>query len=223
MPRGGPLSLVGLAAASADPSQLTGLVGWVADVIAALGPFGVFALVAVENVFPPIPSEVVLPFAGFLSGRGRGAPWAMTWAATAGSVVGAVVLYEAGRRVGRERTERWLVALPLVERDEVDRAIDWFQRHGKRSVFVGRMVPLVRSLVSLPAGAAHMPRGQFLVLTAAGSLLWNAIWVWAGYHLGARWQEAGAYSDWLNAGLTGVVVALVVRFVWRRRHRLRPG
>ena len=145
--------------AAATSTQLSGMVGWVADVIAALGWVGVAALVALENVFPPIPSEVVLPFAGFLAGQGRAGPWAMTLGATAGSVLGAVVLYELGRQVGQTRTRRWLARLPLVKTAEVDRAIGWFDRHGRRSVFLGRLVPLIRSLVSLPAGAAGMPGG----------------------------------------------------------------
>ncbi len=206
----------------AGQSQLTGLVGWVADVIATLGWPGVASLVALENVFPPIPSEVVLPFAGFLAGRGRAGPWIMVLAATAGSVIGAVVLYELGRRVGQHRTRRLLARLPLVEHHEVDHAIGWFHRHGRSSVLVGRFVPLVRSLVSLPAGADGMPRHTFLALTTAGSLVWNAVWVWAGYLLGSRWEEVGRYSDWLNYGLLAALAALAVRFTWQRRERL-PG
>lgn len=203
-------------------SELTGMVGWVASVIESLGWQGVGALVALETVFPPIPSEVVLPFAGFLAGRGRAGPWLMTWAATAGSLVGAAILYELGRRVGEERTTRGLARLPLVESAEVDRAIGWFHRHGRSSVFFGRLVPLIRSLVSLPAGTARMPRAEFLGLTLAGSLLWNALWVWAGYLLGANWQQVGNYSNWLNYGLVAAVAALLLRFVWQRRDRL-PG
>lgn len=202
---------------AASGEELTGLVGWVADVIATFGAWGVAALIAVENLFPPIPSEVVLPFAGFLAGRGDLDPWTMVVAATVGSVLGAVVLYELGRAVGRERTGRLLVRLPLVSGDDVQRASDWFERHGRSSVLVGRFVPLVRSLVSLPAGADGMPRPTFLLLTTVGSAVWNAAWVWAGHALGSRWEQAGRWSDALNLALLVVAVALVGRFAWRRR------
>lgn len=203
-------------------SEMSGMVAWIADVISALGWPGVSALVAIENVFPPIPSEIVLPFAGFVAGREGGSPWVMTLAATGGSVIGAVVLYELGRQVGQGRTRRLMCRLPLVEEDEVDGAIDWFHRHGTGSVFFGRFIPFVRSAVSLPAGAARMHRGWFLLLTAVGSLLWNTLWVWAGYLLGRQWHRAGQYSDWLNYGLVVVAIVVVGRYVWRRRERL-PG
>ena len=202
--------------------ELTGLVGWIADVVEAFGPVGVALIVAIENIFPPIPSEAVLPFAGFVIGQQGGSPWIMVLAATVGAVGGAVVLYEMGRVMGQVRTRRWLIALPLVDPDEVDRAIDWFDRHGRSSVFFGRCVPIVRSLVSLPAGAAGMGRFQFLLLTTVGSLLWNVIWVFAGYILGSRWNRAAEYSDVLSTGLVLVALALLARFVWTRRERIRP-
>lgn len=207
---------------AAQSSEMSGIVAWIADVISALGWPGVSALVAIENVFPPIPSEIVLPFAGFAAGWEAGSPWVMTFAATGGSVVGAMVLYELGRQVGQDRTRRLMCRLPLVEEHEVDGAIDWFHRHGTGSVFFGRFMPFVRSAVSLPAGAARMHRGWFLLLTGVGSLLWNALWVWAGYLLGRQWRLAGRYSDWLNYGLVVVAVVVVGRYVWRRRGRL-PG
>lgn len=204
----------------AGTQGLTGLVGWVADVIAALGPVGVGLLVALENVFPPIPSEVVLPFAGFLSGRGGAPLWLMVVAATVGSVAGAVVLYEAGRLLGAGRSHRLLCRLPLVEAEEVDRAFAWFAAHGRAAVFTGRFLPFVRSVISLPAGTEGMSRGPFLLLTALGSGLWNTVWVAAGYVLGRQWHSVGRYSDVLNISLVGVLLALLARFVWRRRDRI---
>jgi membrane protein DedA with SNARE-associated domain len=209
-----------LAGAAGTSHDLTGLVGWIADVIAMLGPLGVGLMVALENVFPPIPSEIVLPFAGFVAARGGAGAVVMTVAATLGSVGGAVVLYEAGRRLGRRRARALLCRVPLVEPEEVDRAVDWFGRNGRTAVFTGRFVPVVRSLVSLPAGADRMPRGRFLLLTTVGSAIWNAIWVGAGYALGSRWESLTRYSDLLNAAFWGFVVLALVRFVWRRRDRL---
>lgn len=194
--------------------------GLVADVIAALGAVGVGILVALENLFPPVPSEIVLPFAGFLSGRGGAPVWVMVVAATIGSVAGAVVLYEAGRRVGEDRSRRLVCRLPLVDDGDVDGAFAWFDRHGQLAVFTGRFVPFVRSVVSLPAGTEGMPRGRFVLLTAVGSGIWNTVWVVGGYALGRRWRDVGQYSDLLNIAIAAIAVVLVVRFVWHRRGRV---
>ncbi len=213
-----------LAAAAASADDLTGLVGIMADLVAAMGAWGVALAVAIENVFPPIPSEAVLPFAGFVVGRDGGSPWVMVAAATAGSVLGAVVLYEMGRGIGQERTRRWLVSLPLVEAEEVDRAIDWFARHGRVSVLLGRCVPVVRCLVSLPAGADGMPRVPFIRLTTAGSLVWNTLWVFAGHALGRAWTDAARYSGHLSTAILVAVLVVLARFLWTRRERISlPG
>ena len=206
--------------AAAAAQEPTGLVGWIVDVISALGPVGVGLMVALENIFPPVPSEIVLPFAGFVAARGDGSVWLMVVASTVGSVGGAVVLYEAGRRIGQDRTRRLLCRLPLVESDEVDRAISWFHEHGSGAVFTGRFLPVVRSLVSLPAGADGMPWPRFLLLSTAGTALWNTIWVWAGYLLGRQWHRVARYSDWLNYGFAAALVLIIARFVWSRRDRL---
>src|SRR5512144_200780 len=143
------MSLTSAVVASADPGasgagEQGGLTGLVLNVVAHLGELGIGALTLVETVFPPIPSEVVLPLGGYLAERGRlDVVWLLV-AATVGSVVGAWVLYLAGHRMGRERAARALVRLPLVDRSDVDRAVDWFDRHGTWAVFLGRLVPGVR-------------------------------------------------------------------------------
>ena len=210
-----------MTAAQSDTEDLTGLVGWIADVIAALGPVGVGLMVALENVFPPIPSEIVLPFAGFVAGRGDAGVWTMVIASTTGSVGGAAILYELGRRIGQNRTRSLLCRLPLVESDEVDAAVRWFSRHGEGAVFTGRFIPVVRSLVSLPAGADEMPRARFVLLSTLGTAIWNTVWVWAGYFLGERWQDLARYSDWLNYAFWTGALGLLVRFLWKRRDRIR--
>jgi membrane protein DedA with SNARE-associated domain len=150
-----------------------GLVGWVLDVVESLGALGVAALVLLETVLPPIPSEVVLPLAGFLVQQDRLSLLAVLVATTTASVLGALLLYGAGRALGGRRTRAILVRVPLVEHQDVDRAEEWFDRRGEVAVLVGRLVPGVRSLVSLPAGTRRMPVGRFVLLTAVGSGTWN--------------------------------------------------
>jgi membrane protein DedA with SNARE-associated domain len=210
-------------AAAAEPGQeLTGLSGFVADVVARLGEVGVGILTLAETVFPPVPSEVVLPLAGYLAERGRLNPLLVLIAATIGSVLGALVLYGLGARLGRERSARMLARLPLVDADDVARADDWFDRHGKGAVFFGRLVPGVRSLISIPAGAQHMPLVRFIALTLAGSLLWNALLVGAGMLLGTQYQLVERFADVLDYVLIGGLV-LVIGFLAVRRLRARQA
>jgi membrane protein DedA with SNARE-associated domain len=208
-------------AAQSDPSELTGLVGWVAEVIAALGSVGVALLTLLDNFFPPVPSEVVLPLAGYLVSQDRLTLIGALVASTAGSVVGAIVLYWLGQSLGRQRLNRVMMRIPLVRLEDLDQARDWFDRHGRGAVFFGRMVPGVRSLISIPAGAERMPWPSFIVATTLGSLAWNAALVGGGYALGRQWRSIGAYSDYLNYGLIAALIIATARFVWKRRERLR--
>ena len=143
-----------LAAEQADDDGLVGLSGVAADVIAAIGEFGVGVLTFVETVFPPIPSEIILPLAGYEAERGELNVVLVVVAATVGSLLGALVLYGLGAVFGEQRARRWLTWLPLVDEADFDKAAGWFHRHGHGVVFFGRFVPIVRSLVSLPAGAS---------------------------------------------------------------------
>lgn len=196
---------------------------WVVDLIDRLGEVGVGLLILLENVVPPIPSEVVLPFAGFAAERGSiNVIWAWL-AATAGSLAGALVLYGLGAIVGLERlehlaTKRWFV---FFSQSDLDRGIAWFDRHGGPVVFFGRFIPLVRSVVSVPAGLDRMPLGRFSALTAAGSSIWNAAFIAAGWMLGERWEEVEHYvapvAYLVLALLLAGVIALTVRKLRRRR------
>jgi membrane protein DedA with SNARE-associated domain len=200
----------------ADPAQLTGLAGLVVETIEALGPLGVGVLVALETVFPPIPSEVVLPVAGLLAGQGRMSVVLAVVAATVGSVVGALFLYWAGSHLGGDRLRRVADRLPLLERSDVDRAEGWFDRHGGTAVLIGRGVPVVRSLVSIPAGVKGMPLARFVVYTALGSAVYNAVLVGAGYLLGSAWTRIGEYSDYINWAIYATIAVAVAVFVRRR-------
>jgi len=192
---------------------------WVTNVIEALGYPGLTVLVALENVFPPIPSEVILPLAGFLTGQGRFSYPLVLIATTLGSLVGALVLYGIGMAAGQQRIRRlveryghWALLTP----DDLTRSEVWFDRYGPIAVFTGRLAPVIRSLVSIPAGYRRMPLGQFLMLTAFGSALWNGALVGLGWALGENWNAIERYVGWLQYLVIAVVAILVVRFVWKR-------
>ncbi|HEX8344672.1 MAG TPA: DedA family protein [Actinoplanes sp.] len=214
-------------AAEGDLSNLTGLTGWIASVIQSLGELGVGLLVALENLIPPIPSEIVLAMAGYLAGEGRVNVVLVTIAATIGSVVGALALYWLGAAVGEERLRRWLDRIPLVDSDDLDQADRWFCKHAKGAVLFGRMAPVVRSLISIPAGANHMPLGQFTLLTTIGSGVWNTLFVGAGYLLGTRWQAVDQYSSWFNYAISAffavTIAAWVTKKIRKRRARARES
>lgn len=209
--------------AAEDPQQLGGLVGWVLDVIETLGAIGVGLLIALESIFPPLPSEVVLPLAGFLAGAGRlGFVPVVLWA-TAGSLVGALALYWLGAALGTERLCRLADRIPLMDGRDVERAEAWMGRHGAWAVLLGRMVPGVRSLVSIPAGVQRMPLWLFSVLTVIGSAIWNVLFVGLGFLLGDRWDQVGKYSDLLNYVVIGGIVLVVAVIAGRRLRRRRRG
>jgi membrane protein DedA with SNARE-associated domain len=184
---------------------------------------GVGLLVALENLIPPIPSEIVLSLAGYLAAEGRVGLALVLIAATAGSVCGALVLYWLGRGLGEERLRRWLDRLPLVDPDDLDKADRWFEKHENGAVLFGRCAPVVRSLVSIPAGANRMPLGRFVVFTALGSGVWNALFVVGGYLLGERWQDVEKYSHWFDYAVGAVFAGAVGWWVVKktRGHRDR--
>ncbi|MFC3501093.1 DedA family protein [Micromonospora krabiensis] len=204
-----------------DPAQLGGLTGWVAGVIDAAGILGVALLVALESVIPPIPSEIVLAMAGYLAGEGRFNVVVVGLAATAGSLAGALILYWLGAVIGEERLKRWLDRLPLVDLDDLERADRWFERYGRWAVFFGRMMPVVRSLVSVPAGTNRMPLPEFVLLTTLGSGIWNAIFVGGGYALGSRWHQVERYSTWFDYGIIAIFVVLIALWVVKKVRRRR--
>lgn len=215
-----------LAAPAGGGPELGGLVGWVLSVIDALGAVGVGLLVALESIFPPIPSEVVLPLAGFLAGQGRlGLVAVVVWA-TAGSLVGALVLYRLGAALGTDRLKRLTDRIPLMDARDVERAEAWFAHRGVWAVLLGRMIPGVRSLVSIPAGVQRMPLWLFSLLTVLGSAVWNVLFVGLGYLLGDRWTRVGEFSDLINyvviGGIVLVIAVLAGRRLLRRRHGLDP-
>ena len=196
---------------------------WAVELMELLGGPGAGLAIALENVFPPLPSEIILPLAGFTASRGGFTLTAAIAWTTAGSVSGALALYAVGRTVGLDRLRTLAVGLPLIEPADIEQAADWFTRHGRSAVFFGRMVPVVRSLVSIPAGADALPIPTFLVLTALGSLIWNTALVLAGYLLGEQWWRvetyAGVFSRLVLFAAAGWAVIVAIRRVLMNRRR----
>lgn len=191
------------------------MLGFVTGLLDSLGYAGLVLLMFLENVFPPIPSELIMPLAGYTATRGRLAIAGVIVAGTAGSVLGALPLYWLGRRVGQDRLRtladrhgRWLAVSP----DEIDRASAWFGRHGRWVILFGRLVPGVRSLISIPAGINRMPMIPFLLLTALGSGVWTAILALLGYQLGSRFGEVEKYLSPASNIILGLMVAA---YLWR--------
>jgi membrane protein DedA with SNARE-associated domain len=189
-------------------------VDWVTDAVRSGGLWALLFVMLAENLFPPIPSEAVLPLAGYLVYRGDLGYLPVVIVATAGSTLGAVILYLLGRYGGRPLLLRYGRVLRMSEAD-LDRADGWFDRHGGKIVFFGRMVPLARSIVSVPAGTSQMSIGRFLMLTLIGSLLWNLLLVSLGYLFGEQWERiAEVVSRFSTPIAILVAIALVGAAVW---------
>lgn len=204
-----------------------GIDDWAIAVMEALGVVGAGLLVAIESLFPPIPSEIILPLAGFTASRGSFPLVGAIVATTIGSLVGAIGLYYLGRYVGVVRLRRWADRVPLMSADDVDKAMVWFHRHEKAAVLTGRFVPIVRSLVSIPAGIDRMNLGLFLLLTALGSGLWNSLFIVLGFVLGENWNLVegwmSQYSRLVLVLAIVVVVVIVALRIRRYRRERRAG
>jgi membrane protein DedA with SNARE-associated domain len=198
-----------------------GIDDWAIAVMETLGVVGAGLLVAIESLFPPIPSEIILPLAGFTASRGSFSLIGAIIATTIGSLVGALGLYYLGRYVGLARLRRWADKVPLMSSDDVDKAMVWFGKHDRIAVLTGRFVPIVRSLVSIPAGVERMHLGLFLLLTLIGSGIWNSIFIILGFVLGENWTVVEAFmGQYSRLILVVAVLALAVIVVLRiRRYR----
>jgi membrane protein DedA with SNARE-associated domain len=188
---------------------------WIIGVIEATGYLGIALLMLLENVFPPIPSELVLPFAGYVAATGKLHPAGALVAAVTGSLLGALPWYWAGRKLGHgglqrfaERHGRLLTLAP----EDIDHAQGWFKRHGPSSVAFGRLVPAVRSVISMPAGVGQMPIARFLFWSLLGTLAWSALLLGVGFALQEQFEKAKDVVEWITRG---VVAAMVGWYLWR--------
>lgn len=188
---------------------------WIIGVIEQTGYLGIALLMLLENVFPPIPSELVLPFAGYVAATGELNVVGVLAAAVAGSLLGALPWYYLGRRLGHGGLQRFAQRhgrLLTMEPEDIDRAQEWFKRHGPSSVAFGRLVPAVRSVISMPAGVAQLPLLKFLLWSLVGTVAWSALLLGVGFALESRYEEAKQAVEWVTRG---VVAFLVGGYLWR--------
>jgi membrane protein DedA with SNARE-associated domain len=197
---------------------------WVISLVRSGGYAGIVLLMTIENIFPPIPSELIMPLAGFLAAGDSLVLWGAIAAGTLGSVAGAVALYYLGKRLGGDGLKRfadrhgcWMA----VSRADIERSERWFQRHELLAVLVCRLVPGIRSMISVPAGIARMNLGLFLLATTVGSALWAAVLACAGYWLGRNFTAIEQWIGWVTLAVIGVLFGWYVQRVWRNYHPQR--
>jgi membrane protein DedA with SNARE-associated domain len=191
------------------------MVDWITKAISSTGYLGIFLLMLAENIFPPIPSELIMPMAGFVAGKGELHPILVGLAGTGGSVLGALLWYYVGKWLGKERIcrlaarhGRWVT----LEENDMSKAITWFERHGGKAVLLGRLVPAVRTLISVPAGIAHMPLGPFLLASTSGTVIWTGCLTAAGVLLKDQYKIVSHYIDGASKILLGLIV---ITYIYR--------
>lgn len=193
---------------------------WVLAIMAKFGYLGIIFAMFAENVFPPIPSEVIMPATGFAVARGDLNLLLVIVAGTLGSVLGALPLYYFGSLFNKERlidfTEKYGKYV-FVKPDDVISADDWFNKHGKKAVFFGRMVPGIRSLISIPAGMNKMPLLPFIILTTAGAAIWTTLLTLAGYHFGQNYEVIEKFLAPYSKIFLGAAIVIVIIWLLRRR------
>ncbi|GBE10926.1 inner membrane protein YabI [bacterium BMS3Bbin12] len=198
---------------------LTGMAGVILATITHLGYTGIVLLMAVESACIPLPSEIILPFSGYLVYQGTLNLWGVGIAGAVGCVLGSLVAYYAGARGGRPALERYGRYL-LISRHDLELADRWFQRHGDITIFVARLLPVVRTFIALPAGVARMNLPRFIAYTFAGSLLWSLGLAWIGLKLGEHWDTLGGYFHRFDALIAGT---LLLAAAWYVRRHLRSS
>lgn len=200
------------------------MVDWITNLVNNLGYVGLAFLTFVENVFPPIPSEIIMPLGGFLAAQGKLTWLGVTLAGTAGSVIGGLALFGFGRLFTEEWILNWIERYGrwfLLTTDDIEKAFNWFDRYDYWAVFLARLVPGVRSLISIPAGSRRMNLIPFIAFTAVGTAIWSGLLAYAGMLLGAEYERIAEYIDIIKYLVLGGLVALAllwfVRRLWQRR------
>ena len=198
---------------------------FILHIIEQFGYFGVFFLILIENVFPPIPSEVILLISGFFSSYTSLSVFYMILASTLGSFLGAIILYYIGKIFNKERLKKIvngrLGKILFLKENDIDKADEWFDNKGNKSVFFCRFVPIVRSLISIPAGMSEMPMGKFIIYTICGSMIWNTVLICLGYRLGSNWEYVLTILDKYQMVVIVILVIIIgyviIKFYRKKR------
>lgn len=196
---------------------------WIFSFIDQFGYWAVALMIAIENVFPPIPSEVILSFSGFMTHKTQMTIFGLIIASTIGAVIGALILYWIGTLLNEQRLERLLdhhLFKKLgFKKDDVKRSIAWFDRHGIKAIFFGRCIPVIRSLISIPAGIAQVNMPKFLILTTLGSLIWNTILIGLGSYMGSKWHVIVTIFEEYSLIVVILLAISIVYFayMWRKK------
>ena len=198
------------------------MIDFATELVERIGVFGAGLFIAIESVVIPLPSEIVLLLSGFNVSIGEFSFFSVWVATTIGSLVGAYFLYSIGYAVSKEGIEKLVLRFGKfvgIKQRDVDVAFRWFDKYGTFVIFFGRLIPLIRSLVSIPAGLAKMSLARFSLLTAAGSGIWNALWIYIGIQLEDRWREAESWAKYFDYAIYALVVLMVIIFVTRMIRR----
>lgn len=198
------------------------MIDFATQLVESIGIFGAGLFIAIESVVIPLPSEIVLLLSGFNVSIGEFSFFSVWVATTIGSLVGAYFLYSIGYAVSKEGIEKLVLRFGKfvgIKQRDVDVAFRWFDKYGTFVIFFGRLIPLIRSLVSIPAGLAKMSLARFSLLTVAGSGIWNALWIYIGIQLEDRWREAESWAKYLDYAIYALVVLMVIIFITRMIRR----
>jgi len=199
---------------------LAALAAFIIGVISTLGYGGIVLLMAIESACIPLPSEIVMPFSGYLVYRGDLQLWAVALAGAVGCVLGSMAAYWLGAWGGRPLVMKY-GRYVLISHHDLELTDRWFTRHGDVTILVGRLLPVVRTFIAFPAGVARMAMGKFLAYTFLGSLIWCWVLAWIGERLGEHWDSLGAYFHRFDALIGAAILATAAWWVWRHIRHLR--
>jgi membrane protein DedA with SNARE-associated domain len=194
------------------------LLATILQIIQTAGYFGVFILMAAESTFLPVPSEAVLPFAGYLVAQGQYEFWLTLTLATMGTIIGSLISYYIGRIFGKTLIEKYGKYV-FIKKEEVELAEKWFNEHGNKTIFVCRFIPVVRHVISLPAGMAKMRKRKFIAYTAWGGVMWNAILLIAGIQLQQNWKTIIKYTEYIDVVVVLLIIFGIAYFVAKRKEK----
>ena len=192
---------------------------WIISIMEQLGYFGIALLMFLDNVFPPIPSEVIMPSAGFAASKGQLLLSGVIIAGSIGSLVAAAVLYWVGRKIPNQSIFNWVDRYGkylFIKSEDVKKALDWFEKYGHRVVFFGRMVPAVRSLISIPAGMSHMPFWKFMLYSSVGTIIWTTFLACVGYYFGNNIELMQQIFSRVGYVIITIVLILVAYFFYKK-------